>query len=485
MLLDLQDTRKLVDILKMTTSSFNQIEGALGHFTRTCDNGGRLCLALRCMMMDNYYRTADQEYHAELLITAFVLHCMGQACERQAPQQQEKVPLPNTKSVLFLMLQQLEGEIRERRGLREDADALRQKTALKVFILQCISEQMVGPALARTPQQVLQMELPTLQEEHGRLQQQCRKQLVNGLDTARRAHEEEQKLSCGGFLSRGVTPVLVLPDQQGDSGGDWLTELGLDSKPVRDLRFDPVCDRPRPPPLALAGGELEYLYSQGLPVDLVWDGSMGSTPDAVLELRERVQKAHCTKLTSEEEQALLESFKQEQSVLLRAGISPQRFPELVERNPTLAAYVIWKLADSGNYHIAEEFLTALVHMDPLVSVCETLLSLHGQGGGDACGDVPELRPGGQGEKLTTDFVGRNITASQHSGKRRTGHTKLIAVFCTQLLRQGDASGVDRAPLLEPLLPELKSFCVEHAAIGEVSKLYKELQARWQNGWEGR
>eukprot|EP00756_Hemistasia_phaeocysticola_P008021 Hpha_TRINITY_DN14467_c0_g1::TRINITY_DN14467_c0_g1_i1::g.158101::m.158101 len=455
MLLDLRETKQLVGVLQMGGRSFAQIEEVLQGLHRSADGGGRLCLALRCMMMDNYYRAADAEYHVELVVTAFVLWSLSNASQ---------TPLPSTKSVLFLMLQQIEGEIRERHSSREDATTLRQKTALKVFILTCMADQMRGDLLQKTPYQWLAMEVPFLQEEHARLQQQCRRQLVQALDEAKKAHEDEQKLSSGGFLSRGVTPLLVLPDSTSDGASSDWTQEALQS---REMRFDPVCDRPRPPPLALTEGELSFIYNQGLPTDLMWDETMGSTPDEVLELRETVNKAHSVHLTTEEERTVLDRLSSTPELVLRVGFTPQCFPDIVERNPQIAGAVIRLLCEL-NYRSAEDFLTVVINMDVCITVCECLLGLLDP-------PVPQLLPGGDGQRFITEFLSQGIASCSSAAKKPGGSTsrseRFIATMAKKILHSRQAQ---LSPLLDPVREELKQFCVEFASVSEVNLLYREL-----------
>eukprot|EP01065_Artemidia_motanka_P020631 TRINITY_DN2468_c0_g1_i5.p1 TRINITY_DN2468_c0_g1~~TRINITY_DN2468_c0_g1_i5.p1 ORF type:complete len:479 (+),score=187.42 TRINITY_DN2468_c0_g1_i5:79-1437(+) len=447
MLLDLTETKKLVELLQMGNHRFEQIEEAalkLG----SADGGGRLCMSLRCMMHDNYYRASDSEHHSELLITAFVLWSIG-----------SKSQMPGTKSVVYTILQQLEGDLRERKGKERDDMPHRQRTALKVFILACMSEQLSEPShRSKTPNQYLCMEPAQMQAEHMRLQQQCKAKLVSGLEAARCAHDEELSFSTGGFLSKGVSPCLVVHEGQPEPA-DILQQGLQHTDPV--MRFEPPCDRPRPPPFPLTEGELSFLHTRGLPADLIWDASMGSTSDDLLELREIIEKAHQCHQTEEETAVCLQKLRENSQHLLSVGCSPSRLPELVDKNPQVVSVFI-NLLFAEHVEAAEEMLSVLVHMDMCLPVCESLLALlHDPGTA-----VAELLPGGRAEDFVEKFVTRAINSSAKQG---SNVQRLLVTFCSKVLHHKPT-----APLLDAVREPLKAFCIDHAANSHATKLFKML-----------
>ena len=108
MALDLRETTQLVSILQMEKKPFQSILEALKGIVRPeSGGGGRVCLALSCMVHDNYYHSPDASCTSELLITAFILHSLS-IVPRGA-----RAP-PNTKSALFYLLQHIEQVIREK-----------------------------------------------------------------------------------------------------------------------------------------------------------------------------------------------------------------------------------------------------------------------------------------------------------------------------------------------------------------------------------
>ena len=68
----------------MDTQPFQAILESLKNFTRVEGaGGGRLCLALNCMVHDNYYHASDASSASELLITAFILHSISTQSQRK------------------------------------------------------------------------------------------------------------------------------------------------------------------------------------------------------------------------------------------------------------------------------------------------------------------------------------------------------------------------------------------------------------------
>ena len=62
---------------------------------------------------------------------------------------------------------------------------------------------------------------------------------------------------------------------------------------------------------------------------------------------------------------------QNQGALLRVGVSPYRLPALVERNAPIAVHFLTYLI-RDHMRTAEEYLAALVHMNPCLGSCSVM-----------------------------------------------------------------------------------------------------------------
>ncbi|KAJ9462233.1 hypothetical protein DIPPA_00219 [Diplonema papillatum] len=443
MALDMKETSQLVSILQMDDKPFESLLEILKPLLRN-EVGGRICLALRCMILDDYYHTSGDDYNTELLITSFIVHSCSVG-QTPAP--------PNTKSVLFQLLQFTESDIRE----RKQHPAVTEKVALKTFILQLIAGK--SEVLQRTPREVLRDTLPELQESLQHLYND--KKLLNDLYTAKEAFEEEFDCVSHPCPVFGTTPILIPPDQNNMDTGP-VDEWSFHTKEALDFRFLPVYDRPAPPPLRV-GKELAWLFTEGHTTDLVWDTTMSNTHDDALDLRDRVQKALRQNLASEEQQALKQKLSQNPEALLRVGVSPARFPTLVERNSSVAGHFISTLVQS-NLSTSEEFIVALVNMNPCLGACNVMSELV---------KLPQFPV-----HYAVDFIVNSISFIK-SNARNMGDTRrigIICAFCLSLARETDQSS-PRARILQAkdLVGQLTQFAVEHANVSEASSLFKALK----------
>eukprot|EP01059_Diplonema_ambulator_P036972 TRINITY_DN9542_c0_g1_i1.p1 TRINITY_DN9542_c0_g1~~TRINITY_DN9542_c0_g1_i1.p1 ORF type:complete len:313 (+),score=79.56 TRINITY_DN9542_c0_g1_i1:221-1159(+) len=281
MALDLRETADLVGLLQMDGEPLQKILQNLKNTSSKTENGGRMCIALQCMFYDQYYRCYNEDFNSEILITCFILHSFSVGQPNGRP------PLPNTKSVLYKILQYIESSIRELESQHQQSGAeFKEKVALKVFILQCLGGRQ--EILSKTPRQILQESIQDLQTKHEQLLQDDA--VLESLKDAKRAYDEEKSAVPQGYMSQGVSAMVVPTDHCNVDTGP-VNQWGYRPSEALDLRFDPICDRKAPPPLGLGEQELSWVYTEGHTTDLVWDTTMANTPDEALELRDKVQKA--------------------------------------------------------------------------------------------------------------------------------------------------------------------------------------------------
>eukprot|EP01060_Flectonema_neradi_P011403 TRINITY_DN1848_c2_g1_i2.p1 TRINITY_DN1848_c2_g1~~TRINITY_DN1848_c2_g1_i2.p1 ORF type:complete len:453 (+),score=80.45 TRINITY_DN1848_c2_g1_i2:133-1491(+) len=451
MALDLRETQQLVSVLQLDSQPFQVILEKLKSLPRL-EGGGRVCLALRCMFYDNYYHTAGNEANSELLITCFILYSFSV---------QGSKPI-HTKGTLFQILQHLEGSIRA-----TTIQKAREKIAIKVFVLQCLAGKTEQEVLSKTPRQVLSEEAADLEIKHAELQ--IDKHIIASLKEAEQAYLEEKSLAANGQLSKGVTPLVVMPDHNKVDNGN-TEEWNYYTSEALGLRFDPLCDRPLPPPLGISDQELSWLCTEGYTTDIIWDSTISNSPDEALELRDRVQKALRQNLALEEQQNLKQKLSQNDDVLLRVGVSPLQFPTLVERNSVVATHFITTLV-STNVSTADEFLTSLVHMNPCLGACHVMSVLV---------KMPTFPP-----HYAEDFITNSITFIKSQRKATdTRRISIICHFCLSLARETDTAS-PRYKVLQSkdVVQQLTQFALDNSAVSEAQSLYKTLKERGDTGGE--
>eukprot|EP00755_Sulcionema_specki_P013591 Sspe_Gene.54342::Locus_30003_Transcript_1_7_Confidence_0.333_Length_1655::g.54342::m.54342 len=449
MTLDLRETEKLVNILQMEDETLESILKALKALPRQ-EGGGRITLALRCMMLDNYYHTVTKDFHSELLITSFILWSLGEA---------SSLPLPNTKSSLYQLLMALEGDIRELKASssKEDEENVRQKTALKAFLLECLVGKLDAEALKKTPRDILKEGTGALAVKLKKLEVENKDACLKSIEALRQASLEEQNNAL--TIMKGVSPLIVLPDAGGVDSG-MVEEWGHYKKEALDTRFDPPFDRPRPPPMEIRNNELSWLYTEGYTTDLVWDVTMGSTREELLELRERMQKALQSRLPVDDQQALVDKLAKNPDFLLRVGVTPLRLPSLVERNINLATGFLQTLL-LKDPRAVEEFLTALVNMNPCHGAYAVMMQLM---------SLPELPV-----KFAHEFLTNALNAAQVEGKGNRDK-RLFCVFCSQLIRQSVENEPEKRILENPNLTALMNkFAIDNANTPDGRTLYKTIR----------
>eukprot|EP01064_Diplonema_japonicum_P004926 TRINITY_DN13259_c0_g1_i1.p1 TRINITY_DN13259_c0_g1~~TRINITY_DN13259_c0_g1_i1.p1 ORF type:complete len:464 (+),score=110.81 TRINITY_DN13259_c0_g1_i1:241-1632(+) len=453
MALDLRETTDLVALLQMDNEPLQKILQNLKSLSARLESGGRICMALQCMFLDQYYHCSDTDFNSEILITCFILHSfsVGQANSRSPP--------PNTKSVLFKILQYIEGFIREKEAHNQQATSeFREKVALKVFVLQCLSGRQ--EVLTRTPKQILQDTIQELQTKHEQLQQD--EALIENLKEAKRAYDEEKSTVPQGYMSQGTSAIIVPTDHYNVDSGP-VNEWAYHTTEALDMRFDPICDRPPPPPLGVGEQELCWVYTEGHTTDLVWDTTMTNTPDEALELRDKVQKALRQNLASEEQQALKQKLSQHPDALLKVGVSPLKFPTLVDRNATVASHFITTLVQT-NMKTAEEFVVSLVNMNVCLGAHSVMTELV---------KLPSFPT-----QYIIDYVLNALTCINNQPKKDARRVGIICTFCINLARETEAnSPKSQALQSKDFLAQLTHFATENSSVSEASNLYKILIER--------
>eukprot|EP01006_Ploeotia_vitrea_P038103 TRINITY_DN66208_c8_g2_i1.p1 TRINITY_DN66208_c8_g2~~TRINITY_DN66208_c8_g2_i1.p1 ORF type:complete len:513 (-),score=49.09 TRINITY_DN66208_c8_g2_i1:82-1620(-) len=493
-MLTLDETKSLVELLQ---SDEQPIQKILDQFHKAFkqEAHSRMAISLRCMLEDNYYnRTDASNNHAELLITHLLLWHLSRP--NTTNKGDENCTLPNTKSVLYDQLQKVEANIRERRTRKEnnkdkktnDADweedeAVRINTILKFFILQCVNGEIKKEWLSKSPAEILALDNSQLDVEFNRFSSDNQDGLRERLRDMQVSFEEERKNSIGGFLAKGISPIISEPDdsntqrkltadvdgpsssstesKQQQLKGKYCT-LGLRPNNT-PLRHEPIYDRPQPPSLPTLPHEMMFLASEGYFSDLVMDSHL--TSSAAFEVGELMQKAYQGKLNPDKCQQVVNTLKQHPSLLFKCGMSPERLQTLVENNSAVAEHFLVNILQTK---YAKDFLDGFVSGGPTNNVhfrsAELVTRLANQG------SLPK--------DFLLSYINHyvHVTNSTTSQAAQQRSVKILSLFVAHLIRAKVITDTDIYETSPELGAELHKFCLAFPKVKESTKLFKLLKS---------
>ncbi|KAL5457229.1 hypothetical protein EMCRGX_G034474 [Ephydatia muelleri] len=262
----------------------------------------------------------------------------------------------------------------------------------------------------------------------------------------------------------GMSTILADPDPtvmsriDGTAAGQAAETFICGGDGLTDQVFEPGFLRPVPP-LYVCEDEVTWLNPSGTQYSIQWDDQMcvGGTTES----KRLITKAHREALTPAEHQILLSKLESDPKMVYQIGLSPQKLPQLVERNPTIAIEALYKMSDSPQ--ISEYFIT-LVNMDMSLHSMEVM-------------NVLTTRV-----EVSTEFLHLYITncikkcrdIQDKSFQSRL--VRLLCVFLQSLLR-------NKIINVQEELVEIQSFCVEFSKVKEASALYKLLKSLESGGSE--
>jgi hypothetical protein len=269
------------------------------------------------------------------------------------------------------------------------------------------------------------------------------------------AFEDERKNAFGGFLGKGISSTIAVPDDQCNEVSE---ESKQDIYELNPLRFEPIFDRPRPPTLAMFENELTFLYTDGYFTDLSIDHQM-STPQA-MELRELMLKAYKSRLNLEQNNQVVNLLKSDERLLYRAGLAstPERLQPLVDNNPSLAEHCLVQLMQTNH---SVDFLNALISLQ---------LSLH------SMELVNKLTVYNLPKPILHTYITNIIhsTRTAQDKQLQTRHVRLVCVFLQSLIRN---KIVNEQELFNEsrIGVETQEFALEFPKIKEAGNLYRLLR----------
>ncbi|CAN8064131.1 unnamed protein product [Agarophyton chilense] len=255
--------------------------------------------------------------------------------------------------------------------------------------------------------------------------------------------------------SYGLKPVsAVVPDPDlfvNLDSGQLVNELG---SVVALEDFSPSFVRIPPPflPIELESKELRWIDPEPLH-EIIWDPEMGMKDERGAELREIISKAIKSPIPEAQRMKVRRMLNDDPKLVHLCGITPQKLPELVNNNASLATEILLNLMSSTQM---PKYLDALVNMDMNLQSMDIVSRLSNT------------------VQLPRDFMHTYISNCMRScgdipdKPAQDRSVRSFSVFLKRLIKNRNID-------LQDLLVEVQEFCMGYCRIREVADLYRSLQ----------
>ncbi|KAL7640078.1 UNVERIFIED_CONTAM: hypothetical protein RMT77_009492 [Armadillidium vulgare] len=445
MTLSIQDTEFLLRVLTSSealTSPLDQsVQKLLNKFNKS--DSFKMGLTLSTLLQQNNTLTSHQS-----LLSAVVLH--------EAFRNQSAPPHPNPFYPLLFNLVLTHEEICVALGIERDSEPfyspLNEKE--KIFLSRLLTERNYRELLKRTPFQIRSGE--------GNVGQFAD---LKNLLIATYAPVLERSETARSAISPASLCEGNKKNQNSD--GDQTTSNGNQSKkPSIDISslasslpspynfIKPEILRLAPPMLPVEEDEFAWM----IPIDkseykIHYDTSMCVSTGADAEAKRLMTRAFKETLSVPQQQQLLAQLETDPRLVYNTGLTPVKFPDLVEHNPLIAIEVLLKLMQSSQI---TEYFSVLVNME---------MSLH---------SMEVVNRLTTAVELPTEFVHlyiSNCISTCETIKDRYMQNRLVRLVCVflqSLIR-------NKIINVQELFIEVQAFCIEFSRIREAAALFRLLK----------
>lgn len=233
-------------------------------------------------------------------------------------------------------------------------------------------------------------------------------------------------------------------------------QLGDELGTVTTLEdFTPSFVRIPPPLVAIHTDSKELRWIDPEPLhEIVWDPDMGMRGERGSELREIVARALKSPIPEAQQQRVVAQLDAEPKLVHLCGLTPQKLPDLVQNNASLATKVLLKLTSSRQM---TQYLAALVDMEMNLNSIEVVNRLS------------------NAVHLPSDFIHTYISKCIQSCRDipdKYGQVRMVRFVCMFLKNLIKNKTID----VQDFFIEVQSFCIDHSGIREVADLFRSLKS---------
>ncbi|UJR15950.1 hypothetical protein I4U23_002870 [Adineta vaga] len=303
--------------------------------------------------------------------------------------------------------------------------------------------------IKKTPNQILQAGLPSVDNEHGKEElkdkiQERLQQLPVLVQCHLPAVIDDPEINHYGFDN-----LINGPRQRSNDSRQTIERLLSSNAMEQTIR--PEFLRLVPPLHECSIDEFVWL----LPIDhdpslFTWDSTMCITNTTNYEIRQLMEKAFQGALNLQQQQKLLDELDNDPNLVYHIGLVPSKLPILVENSPLISIQCLLKLMSSNQM---PEYLSSLLNMD---------MSLHSMEVVNRLSTSMELPQEFLQLYISTCTKTCEETKDKYLQNR---FVRLVSVFIQSLIR-------NKVIDIKDLFLDIQGFCINFRHIREAGALFQ-------------